>query len=343
MGSIRAGIVGFSGYSGQELMHLLAHHPDVEPVLLEHREQREDERPIFDEGAERIALDPAKLGESGLDAVLLATHHDVSLEVAPAALEAGQRAVTGFRTDRANTRFEAIEGMRAANAQAAAEADRFAQELAAQIRGQDMQAIVQQLSQTGQNTRAQMQAATADADREAQLQVDLAQLRQDLEIAVLNNDTDLAQTIQQQIGAYERELLKEDGKNRRGQGSSGPNLKDYRKFLKESLTAKINQTNPDTNSSRTVLARNNSANMAAVVARGLEEGLSPAGILNTIQAVQVEGPGWNNWGAKRSERVSFYQGLLRGGMKRPQAIKITKKLLGSITTGGQTGGTRAGA
>ena len=75
MGSIRAGIVGFSGYSGQELMHLLAHHPDVEPVLLEHREQREDERPIFDEGAERIALDPAKLGESGLDAVLLATNH----------------------------------------------------------------------------------------------------------------------------------------------------------------------------------------------------------------------------------------------------------------------------
>ena len=34
MGSIRAGIVGFSGYSGQELTHLPAHHPDVEPVLV---------------------------------------------------------------------------------------------------------------------------------------------------------------------------------------------------------------------------------------------------------------------------------------------------------------------
>jgi len=100
MGQIRAGIVGFSGYSGQELVRLLGRHPDVEPVLLEHREQRADERPTFDDGLERMPLDAANSSGSGLDAVLLATHHDVSVEVVPGALEAGKKVVdlsAGYR------------------------------------------------------------------------------------------------------------------------------------------------------------------------------------------------------------------------------------------------------
>ena len=38
------GIVGFRGYSGAELVRILARHPHVEPVLLEHRSDS-DERP----------------------------------------------------------------------------------------------------------------------------------------------------------------------------------------------------------------------------------------------------------------------------------------------------------
>jgi len=100
MGKIRAGIVGFSGYSGQELVRLLSRHPEVDPVLLEHREQRAEERPTFDDGLARLPLDADKMAETEVDAVLLATHHDVSVEVAPAALAVGKKVVdlsAGYR------------------------------------------------------------------------------------------------------------------------------------------------------------------------------------------------------------------------------------------------------
>ena len=35
----KVGIVGYRGYSGAELVHLLARHPGVETYLLEHREE----------------------------------------------------------------------------------------------------------------------------------------------------------------------------------------------------------------------------------------------------------------------------------------------------------------
>ena len=38
---VRAGIVGFRGYSGAELVRLLERHPSVEPVLIEHRQALE--------------------------------------------------------------------------------------------------------------------------------------------------------------------------------------------------------------------------------------------------------------------------------------------------------------
>lgn len=43
--NLRAGIVGFRGYSGAELVRILEHHPNAEPVLLEHRSDSED-RPL---------------------------------------------------------------------------------------------------------------------------------------------------------------------------------------------------------------------------------------------------------------------------------------------------------
>lgn len=89
MAKFRAGIVGFTGYSGAEAAKLLERHPDIDPVLLEHRPMSPDEMPVFETGIERVPFDVSKPNEAGLDAVLLATHHDVSLDTAPAALEAG--------------------------------------------------------------------------------------------------------------------------------------------------------------------------------------------------------------------------------------------------------------
>ncbi len=87
----RAGIAGFTGYSGAELVKILGRHPAVSAVLLEHREAKADEKPTFDDGLERRPLDSA--GIKGLDVVFLATSAEISLEAAPLALEAGARVV----------------------------------------------------------------------------------------------------------------------------------------------------------------------------------------------------------------------------------------------------------
>lgn len=71
-----AGVLGVSGYSGRELMSLLARHRGVRAVALERE---------------------AELGDAvrrhELDVVFLATPHEVSLEGAPAALAAGAKVV----------------------------------------------------------------------------------------------------------------------------------------------------------------------------------------------------------------------------------------------------------
>jgi N-acetyl-gamma-glutamyl-phosphate reductase len=83
---IPVGIVGFSGYSGAELVHILSRHPHVEPVLLEHREA---EGPLNYRGPRRL---PASAG-AGMALVFLATPPEVSIELTPALLAAGTKVV----------------------------------------------------------------------------------------------------------------------------------------------------------------------------------------------------------------------------------------------------------
>jgi N-acetyl-gamma-glutamyl-phosphate reductase len=81
------GIVGFSGYSGAELVSILSRHPHVEPVLLEHRESEDPPRPVNFQGPRRM---PYSLG---LPLVFLATPPEVSLDLTPALLEAGSKVI----------------------------------------------------------------------------------------------------------------------------------------------------------------------------------------------------------------------------------------------------------
>jgi N-acetyl-gamma-glutamyl-phosphate reductase len=92
-GQARAGVVGFTGYSGAGAVTILRRHPHAEPVLLEHRSQSETERPAFDEGLERYPFTAEGLAEANLDVALLATAHEVSLEAVPLCLDAGVRAI----------------------------------------------------------------------------------------------------------------------------------------------------------------------------------------------------------------------------------------------------------
>src|ERR1700685_906824 len=87
------GIVGFRGYSGQEMVRILAHHPHARPVLLEHFEKEERPRPIGHPGPPRGPGTPEAVKWAGLAPVFRATPADVSMELAPALLDAGAKVI----------------------------------------------------------------------------------------------------------------------------------------------------------------------------------------------------------------------------------------------------------
>jgi len=91
---LSAGIVGYSGYSGAELVRILERHPHVEPVLLEHRDDGAAASPIrYAGGPRRVACTPEAVRNEGLAVVFLATPPEVSMELASFMLAAGARVV----------------------------------------------------------------------------------------------------------------------------------------------------------------------------------------------------------------------------------------------------------
>lgn len=90
----RVGIVGYRGYSGAELVCLLQHHAGVEPILLEHREDAGGVPSIRSrKGPPKLSFSPATIAGEKIALVFLATPPEVSMELAPAILEAGARVV----------------------------------------------------------------------------------------------------------------------------------------------------------------------------------------------------------------------------------------------------------
>jgi N-acetyl-gamma-glutamyl-phosphate reductase len=84
------GIVGFSGYAGAEAVRILSRHPHCEPVLLSHRADADDgPKHIRPPAIRRGQASPESVATEGLSAVLLATPHEVSMELAPQFLAAG--------------------------------------------------------------------------------------------------------------------------------------------------------------------------------------------------------------------------------------------------------------
>ena len=90
----RVGIVGYRGYSGAELVRLLARHPSVQPVLLDHRSEDGARPPIRHSAPPlRLPCSPESVANEGLAIVFLATPPEVSIDLAPAMLQAGARVV----------------------------------------------------------------------------------------------------------------------------------------------------------------------------------------------------------------------------------------------------------
>lgn len=92
--NIKAGIVGFRGYSGVDLVQILSRHPSATPILLEHR-QDSTERPqsIGFTGPERIGANVEAIAASHIQVVFLATPADVSMDLAPPLLDRGIKVI----------------------------------------------------------------------------------------------------------------------------------------------------------------------------------------------------------------------------------------------------------
>ncbi len=98
---MKAGVVGFRGYSGAELLGLLAGHPHVQPFRMEHREEASaPPAPRGRAAANTLAATAEAARDADLDVVFLATPHEVSMQMAPQLLQAGLRVIDlsgGFR------------------------------------------------------------------------------------------------------------------------------------------------------------------------------------------------------------------------------------------------------
>lgn len=81
--SLRAGIVGFRGYSGQELLQILHRHRFVAGVELEHRSDSTSAPPLSGQTVK----------DQGLAVVFLATPPEASMELTAEFLEAGAKVV----------------------------------------------------------------------------------------------------------------------------------------------------------------------------------------------------------------------------------------------------------
>jgi len=94
---IKVGIVGGTGYTGVELLRLLAQHPQVELIAITSR--TEDGLPVadmFPSLRKRVGLcfsDPAKAPLNACDVVFFATPHGVAMAQAPALVEAGVKVI----------------------------------------------------------------------------------------------------------------------------------------------------------------------------------------------------------------------------------------------------------
>ena len=94
---IKVGIVGGTGYTGVELLRLLATHPDVELTAITSR--KEDGLPVADmypslRGHVSLAFtSPDKANLEQCDVVFFATPHGVAMAQAPALLAAGVKVI----------------------------------------------------------------------------------------------------------------------------------------------------------------------------------------------------------------------------------------------------------
>ena len=94
---IKIGIVGGTGYTGVELLRLLAQHPQAEVVAITSRgDAGTAVADMYPSLRSRVGLrfeDPAKANLAACDVVFFATPNGIAMQQAPALLDAGVRVI----------------------------------------------------------------------------------------------------------------------------------------------------------------------------------------------------------------------------------------------------------
>mgnify|MGYP000858074987 FL=1 len=94
---IKIGIVGGTGYTGVELLRLLAQHPQAEVVTITSRgDAGVPVADMYPSLRGRVSLkfeDPAKANLAACDVVFFATPNGIAMQQAPALLDAGVRVI----------------------------------------------------------------------------------------------------------------------------------------------------------------------------------------------------------------------------------------------------------
>ena len=97
MGMVKAGIVGGTGYTGVELLRLLAQHPQAElKVITSRKEAGTPVSALFPSLRRRVELafsEPSAQALRGCDVVFFATPSGVAMAEARAVLDAGARVI----------------------------------------------------------------------------------------------------------------------------------------------------------------------------------------------------------------------------------------------------------
>src|SRR5689334_18739334 len=99
--AIHAAVIGYTGYSGAELVDLLLKHPGVRLTLLDHSAAKDSDsahHPVpcgmaAPPRPPHVPWSPAVIAEEKLDLVFTATPPEVSLEIIPQILAQGARAI----------------------------------------------------------------------------------------------------------------------------------------------------------------------------------------------------------------------------------------------------------
>lgn len=274
--------------------------------------------------AQARLADTARQGQAADAAV---TVGQMSALPAIAATE-GTKTLTGWDATRQKDREALISGIRSSEQEAAAaalEAKQGQSEIAAQLRGQDLQLLGTQTTQAGGLQRALIQSDTT-------LQTKQAELENRLLIAELQGDVATANNIRSTMAQLQSAAIRAAASAKTG--GSGRKAKDTAAFVKKvraSLTgAQIKNPAYDAIKNPGVpqfITKPGASDPEGVIRDAVTQGVSVVPVLRAIRAVDP------TWGGKtRQDAQALYEVLVGSGMPSAQAFKVAKSFIGVSPT-----------